>query len=73
MKNLFFAMALMAAGAAWADYGKDMKELYGSKTGVMWQNENDAALAEATSPDALAAFVKDADAAATPGVSVELA
>ena len=64
MKKFFVAMVLAAAAVAWADYGKDMKELYGSKTGVTWQNENDAALAEATSPDALAAFVKDADAAA---------
>ena len=63
MKKILIAMVL-AAVTAWAGYNEDMKELYGSKTGVTWQNENDAALAEETSPDALAAFVKDADAAA---------
>ena len=64
MKKVFVAMVLAAAMAASAGYNEDMQALYGSKTGVTWQNENDAALAEATSPDALAAFVKDADAAA---------
>ena len=64
MKNLLFTMALMAAATAWAGYNEDMKALYGSKTGVTWQNENDAALAEATSPDALAAFVETPEAAA---------
>ena len=63
MKKILIAMVL-AAVTAWAGYNEDMKALYGSKTGVTWQNENDAALAEATSPDALEAFVKDADAAA---------
>ena len=64
MKKIFVAMVLATAMAASAGYNEDMKALYDSKTGVTWQNENDAALAEATSPDALAAFVKDADAAA---------
>ena len=55
MKKVFVAMVLAAAMAASAGYNEDMKEVYGSRTGVTWQNENDAALA---------AFVKDADAAA---------
>ena len=64
MKKILITIAIMAASVAWAGYDADMKALYGSQTAVTWQNENDAALAEATSPDALAAFVKDADAAA---------
>ena len=41
-----------------------MKAKFGSVTAVEWQNQNDAALAEATAPETLAAFVKDADSAA---------
>jgi hypothetical protein len=64
MKKLLILAMLVATVVAMAGYDADMKALYGSQTAVTWQNENDAALAEATSPDALAAFVKDADAAA---------
>ena len=64
MKKILIAMVVMAASAVFAGYNEDMKATYGSTTAVDWQNANDAALAEAPSPEALAAFVKDADAAA---------
>ena len=64
MKKILIAMTLMAAVAVWADYGKDMKALYGSQMAVAWQNTNDTALAEATSPAVLAGFVKSQEAAA---------
>ena len=64
MKKILIAMVLAAATAVWADYGTDMKALYGSQMAVAWQNTNDTALAEATSPDALAAFVECPEAAA---------
>lgn len=63
MKKLLMSLVLVAAVAAWADYGKDMAATYESCTAVTWQNQNDAALAEATAPEALAAFVKDAASA----------
>ena len=64
MNKILFAMALAATVVAWADYDKDMKAKFVSVTAVEWQNQNDAALAEATAPETLAAFVKDADSAA---------
>ncbi len=64
MKKILFAIALIASVAALADYDKDMKATFNSITAVNWQNQNDAALAEATSPETLEAFVKDAESAA---------
>ena len=65
MKNLFVAMVLMVAATAWAGYDADMKALYGSKTAVVWQNENDASLAECTEPEVLETFVRNDEAAAS--------
>lgn len=59
MKKLLMSLVLVAAVAAWADYGKDMAATYGSCTAVEWQNKNDAPLAQATSAEVLESFVKD--------------
>ena len=64
MKKILIAIAIMAASGVWAGYDADMKALYGSQTAVTWQNANDAAVAEATSAEALEACVRDDEAAA---------
>ena len=64
MKKLIVAIMMMASASAWAGYSEDMKALYGSETGVTWQNRNEASLAEATSPEVLAKFVETPEAAA---------
>ena len=64
MKKLIVAIMMVAAVSVWAGYDSDMKALYGSETGVKWQNMNDASLAEATTPEALAKFVETPAAAA---------
>ena len=65
MKKILVAVvALTAVSTVWAGYGEDLKTLYGSQMVVTWQDNNRAALDEATAPETLAAFVKDADAAA---------
>lgn len=64
MKKILVGMAVCVAAAVFAGYEADMAQKYGSSMAVEWQNANDAALAEATAPDVLDAFVKDAASAA---------
>jgi len=52
-----------STGTAYADYGKAMAHQDGYQMAYEWQQQNPKAVAEATKPEVLAAFVKD-DAAA---------
>ena len=59
------SFSLFAAGDPnpYADYGAAMKSAKDDPMAVEWQNANDQAIAEATDPDVLAAFVEDAESA----------
>ena len=67
MKKLIFAMVVAVAACAFAkdqyDIRPDAAKAASAPTAVEWQNKNDAAIAAATEPDVLAAFVADAAAA----------
>ena len=69
MKKILMMMALVALAAMgadpnpYADYGKAMASQTGNPMAVEWQNANDKAIAEATKPEALAAYVADEAAA----------
>ena len=69
MKKMLFVCAALAAGLAlaaenpYASYGKAMERIKDDPTAVEWQDANAAAIAAATAPDVLAAFVADAASA----------
>ncbi len=59
----FAALVVGAAENPYASYEKAMAPVKDSPMAVEWQNKDDAAIAQATTPAALAAYVKDAAAA----------
>jgi len=52
-----------STGTAYSDYGKAMAHTDGYQMAYEWQRKNPKAVEEATKPEVLAAFVKDAAAA----------
>ena len=52
-----------STGNAYADYGKAMSHEDGYQMAYEWQQQNPKAVADATKPEVLAAFVKDGAAA----------
>ena len=69
MKKMLFVCAALAAGLAlaaenpYSSYGKATERVKGDPAAVEWQDANAAAIAAATAPDVLAAFVADAASA----------